>query len=156
LDDKQQKEYLEKIPVIKIIQKYLSDFDIEEEQEWKTEKEKLKKKPLQLHLSNHMFDPTLSNEQKAYYHYLRGYLYNIFDYYHYLAEKNLSMAVKLNPSLFEAWSGLAECYLKKNLLKKKTFNNSTDSYQNNINLYSRNLELTLAKHCLERAIKIVK
>lgn len=124
----------------------------------------------ELHLSNHSFDPTLSNEQKAYYYYLRGYLYNILDYYHYLAEKNLSMAIKLDPNLSEAWSELAECYLKKHLLKKKskststsktktktkTNSNSSTNITTTTSLYSHHLELTLAKHCLDRAINLVK
>ncbi len=122
------------------------------------------RKPSELYLSNHNFDPTLSNEQKAFYHYLRGHLYNIFDYYHYLAEKNLSTAIKLDPNLSEAWSELAECYLKKHLLKQKSQSSSSNDFnisschtypseQNK--LYTLNLELTLAKHCLERALKLV-
>ncbi|ORX88308.1 hypothetical protein BCR32DRAFT_288812 [Anaeromyces robustus] len=154
----EKQEYINRNPVIKIIHKYLTDFDIEEEKEWKVQKEKLMSKPSELYLSNHNFDPTLSNEQKAFYHYLRGHLYNIFDYYHYLAEKNLSTAIKLDPNLSEAWSELAECYLKKHLLKRKSQNsssdfNNTNSSENN-QLYTLNLELTLAKHCLERALKL--
>jgi len=178
----QKQKYINKNPILKIIHKYLTDFDIENEEEWKIEKENLKAKSSELHISNHSFDPTLSNEQKAYYHYLRGYLYNILDHYHYLAEKNLSMAVKLDPNLSEAWSELAECYLKKYLLKKQggiysnandtppppksrnnsnhinnnheTLNKSNPSSSKNSYLYSYHLELTLAKHCLERAITL--
>jgi len=91
------------------------------------------------------------------------------------------MAIKLNPLLSEAWSELAECYLKKHLLKRKSGineekqqqhnhksknknknNNKDDNhvnkkeYQETTNLHSSNLELTLAKYCLERAMKLVR
>ncbi|ORX43828.1 hypothetical protein BCR36DRAFT_406653 [Piromyces finnis] len=154
--ENKKKDNLNSDYIIKTIQKYLNDFDIENDKDWIVEKEKLNIKPFDIHLSYHTFDPTLSNEQKAYYYYLRGYLYNIFDHFHHLSEKNLSMAVKLNPLLSEAWSELAECYLKKHLLKKKL--NSTEDHQSfnktKTNTFSSNLELTLAKHCLDRAMKI--
>ncbi|OUM67288.1 hypothetical protein PIROE2DRAFT_5352 [Piromyces sp. E2] len=157
--------------------------------------EKLKAKPYQLHLSHHNFDPTLSNEQKAYYHYLRGYLYNIFDYYHHLAEKNLSMAIKLNPYLSEACNGRGgdgkgergrreeeNPQINNNTMDDYTNTNSNTNTNNknktntknknknkkveddfnkkgyqekiDININSGNLELTLAKYCLEKALKL--
>ena len=64
-------------------------------------------------ISTHSFDPTLSNHQKAYYHYLRGKLFNIFENYHQSAEKNLCAAVKLYPKLVDAWKQLGECFWKK-------------------------------------------
>lgn len=64
-------------------------------------------------ISVHSFDPTLSNHQKAYYHYLRGKLFNIFENYNLSAEANLCKAVKLDPRLTDAWKQLGECFWKK-------------------------------------------
>lgn len=66
-----------------------------------------------LEMSTHNFDPTLSNQQKAFYHYLRGKVFNIFPMYNAAAEENLSRSVKLDPRLLEAWKELGECFWKK-------------------------------------------
>lgn len=66
-----------------------------------------------LPLSDHMFDSTLTNSQKAFYYYLRGHLYNVLPFYSALAEENLAQAIKKNPTLIEAWNSLGECYWKK-------------------------------------------
>lgn len=64
-------------------------------------------------ISVHNFDPTLSSQQKAYYYYLRGRLFNVFDGYNQSAEDNLCKAVKLNPRFVQAWKELGECFWKK-------------------------------------------
>ena len=64
-------------------------------------------------ISIHSFDPTLSLLQKAKYHFLRGRLLNIFDSYSSRAEEDLSVAVKLDPRNFKAWTELGECFWKK-------------------------------------------
>jgi lipoprotein NlpI len=63
--------------------------------------------------SRHLFDPTLSSDQKAVYHYLRGHLYNVLPTYIPEAEENLSKAVKLNPRLADAWNALGACLHKR-------------------------------------------
>jgi tetratricopeptide (TPR) repeat protein len=68
-------------------------------------------------ISTHNFDHTLSNHQKAQYHFLRGRLLNIFDSYNVRSEENLIVSVKLNPRNFLAWTELGECYWKKGDLK---------------------------------------
>jgi lipoprotein NlpI len=65
-------------------------------------------------VSDHAFDYTLSNTQKAFYYFLRGHLYNALPFYSALAEDNLAWAVKRDPTLIEAWNSLGECYWKKN------------------------------------------
>ncbi|KAJ3314304.1 hypothetical protein HDV04_000686 [Boothiomyces sp. JEL0838] len=64
-------------------------------------------------VSSHDFDPTLSNQQKSFYLYLRGRILNIFDSYHPFAEANLCKSVKLEPKFCEAWIELGECFWKK-------------------------------------------
>lgn len=64
-------------------------------------------------VSVHSFDPTLSQNQKATYLYIRGRLLNVFDGYHQGAENNLAKSVKFNPSFIGAWNELGECYYKK-------------------------------------------
>jgi tetratricopeptide (TPR) repeat protein len=63
-------------------------------------------------ISTHAFDPTLQTSQKAYYHYLRGRILNLFDY-HSSTEYALVRAVKLDPSLILAWNELGELNFKK-------------------------------------------
>nr|KAJ3419639.1 hypothetical protein HK105_006711 [Polyrhizophydium stewartii] len=63
--------------------------------------------------STHEFDPTLSPQQQAGYHLLRGRLYSVFGQYHPLAEMNLARSVKLDPSNVEAWNMLGGCYWEK-------------------------------------------
>lgn len=64
-------------------------------------------------ISVHTFDPTLSNLQKARYHFLRGRLLNIFESFNQSAEDNLIRSVKLAPRSEQTWIELGECYWKK-------------------------------------------
>ncbi|KAJ3345884.1 hypothetical protein HDU91_007196 [Kappamyces sp. JEL0680] len=64
-------------------------------------------------LSTHSFDPTLSQEQKATYHYLRGKLFNLFTDYVAVSEDDLCKAVKLHPTAVHMWRELGECFWKK-------------------------------------------
>lgn len=51
--------------------------------------------------------------QRATYEYLRGKILDVFPDYRKEAEDHLSKAVKLNPSLFDAWCCLGNCIWKK-------------------------------------------
>lgn len=63
--------------------------------------------------SEHTFDFSLSNQQKAYYYFLRGHLYNALPIAHPLVEENLAKAIKLDPTLVRAWNSMGEFYWKK-------------------------------------------
>ncbi|KAI8911528.1 hypothetical protein EDD86DRAFT_245809 [Gorgonomyces haynaldii] len=78
-------------------------------------------------ISVHSFDPTLSNQQKAFYHWMRARVLNVFDNYHPGAELNLTRAVKFDPTLIDAWSELGHLYCKKR-------------------------DLSMAKHCFEYSL----
>jgi tetratricopeptide (TPR) repeat protein len=69
-------------------------------------------------ISTHDFDPTLSNSQRAKYHFLRGKVLNIFESYHPGALDNLSKSVKLDPYSIEAWKELGECFWYKGDLEQ--------------------------------------
>ncbi|GAB4828813.1 hypothetical protein Ancab_018474 [Ancistrocladus abbreviatus] len=51
--------------------------------------------------------------QRAMYEYLRGKVLDVFQDYRKEAEDHLSKAVKLNPSLADAWLSLGNCFWKK-------------------------------------------
>lgn len=63
--------------------------------------------------SSHSFDSTLSQQQKAFYHYQRGRLFNVFESYNQQAETDLTRAVKLDPENIDAWNALADLFWKK-------------------------------------------
>lgn len=67
---------------------------------------------LEYTLSEHEFDPTLDREQRAFFSYLRGVIYNAGPGFNALAEANLQKAVKLNPELEKAWIELGFCVIK--------------------------------------------
>jgi tetratricopeptide (TPR) repeat protein len=69
-------------------------------------------------ISTHDFDPTLSNSQRAKYHYIRGKVLNIFESYHKGAEENLSKCVKLDPYFIPAWKQLGESFWNKGDLEQ--------------------------------------
>uniref|UniRef100_A0A0D9Y9B3 Tetratricopeptide repeat protein 5 OB fold domain-containing protein n=1 Tax=Oryza glumipatula TaxID=40148 RepID=A0A0D9Y9B3_9ORYZ len=52
-------------------------------------------------------------QQRAVYEFLRGKILDVFPDYHKEAEDHLSKAVKLNPSLVDAWLCLGNCIWKK-------------------------------------------
>lgn len=54
-----------------------------------------------------------SSQQRAVYEFLRGKILDVFPDYHKEAEDHLSKAVKLNPSLVDAWLCLGNCIWKK-------------------------------------------
>ncbi|GMH15189.1 hypothetical protein Nepgr_017030 [Nepenthes gracilis] len=54
-----------------------------------------------------------STLQRATYEYLRGKILDVFQDYRKEAEDHLSKAVKLNPSLADAWLSLGNCFWKK-------------------------------------------
>ncbi|KAL0915308.1 hypothetical protein M5K25_015716 [Dendrobium thyrsiflorum] len=54
-----------------------------------------------------------STSQRAQYEFLRGKILDVFPYYQKEAEDHLSKAVKLNPSLADAWLCLGNCIWKK-------------------------------------------
>ncbi|XP_024315538.1 tetratricopeptide repeat protein 5 isoform X2 [Brachypodium distachyon] len=54
-----------------------------------------------------------SPQQRAVYEFLMGKILDVFPDYHKEAEEHLSKAVKLNPSLIDAWLCLGNCIWKK-------------------------------------------
>ncbi|KAJ3032854.1 hypothetical protein HDV00_007020 [Rhizophlyctis rosea] len=88
-------------------------------------------------LSTHSFDPTLSAEQRAYYHYLRGYIYLCSTQYNKLAEDNLSSALKLDPSNAEAWRCMGLSYFRKKDLPnaRRCFDRAIELKRNEKTLY---------------------
>ncbi|XP_042466092.1 tetratricopeptide repeat protein 5-like [Zingiber officinale] len=58
-------------------------------------------------------DQRKSSLQRANYEYLRGKILDVFPDYRKEAEDHLSKAVKLNPSLADAWLSLGNCIWKK-------------------------------------------
>ncbi|KAJ3228455.1 Tetratricopeptide repeat protein 5 [Clydaea vesicula] len=62
---------------------------------------------------SYSFDPTLSQKQKSFYHYIRGKLFNIFGDYNVNAELDLSKSIKYDPLNTDAWNSMGEVYWKK-------------------------------------------
>ena len=84
-----------------------------------------------------------SIENKAEYYMLKGKCFNVASHYDQRAEESLSKAVKLDPSLVEAWNNLGECFWKKSDISaaKDCF---TGALQHKINKVSlRNLSMVL-------------
>jgi tetratricopeptide (TPR) repeat protein len=65
----------------------------------------------------HAFDATLSQSQKAYYHFLRGKLLAVLEKYSPASEVDLQKSVKLDPMNTFAWNALGEVYWKKGVLE---------------------------------------
>lgn len=72
-------------------------------------------------VSDHFFDHSLSQSQKAYYHFIRGQFYNFLPNYCPIAESNLTQAVKWDPKLVKAWNRLGECVWKRDDLNTARF-----------------------------------
>ncbi|TVU33772.1 hypothetical protein EJB05_15579 [Eragrostis curvula] len=65
------------------------------------------------HLDALPLEQRKSPQQRGLYEFLRGKILDVFPDYHKEAEDHLSKAVKLNPSLVDAWLCLGNCIWKK-------------------------------------------
>ena len=66
-------------------------------------------------VSDHDFDPTLSNPQKSLYFYFRGELYRLIDKFEE-AKYNLERSIKLNPRSLDSWYSMGKLLVSTNHL----------------------------------------
>ncbi|XP_066603128.1 tetratricopeptide repeat protein 5-like isoform X2 [Prorops nasuta] len=93
---------------------------------------------------------------RAMYYYLKGKTFNVIERFNPQAEELLSKAIKLEPSLIEAWNELGECYWRNNNIQqaKNCFIGALPHGRNKVSL--RNISMILRHENAETTEQRVK